>query len=239
MLPIFDPLREITFLTVLARMLIAAACGTAIGLERSSKNRPAGFRTHILVCIGAAAASLTGHYTYLVMHLPADISRIGAQVITGLGFIGAGTIVVTKRQTIKGLTTAAGLWTAGIVGLAIGAGFIEGGLVTAIMILLIETVFFNIGTHIKHAPEFSVELGYHTKPALDHMMRCCKDRNIAITDLQITGMTDDEGAEYQAMVSLRPIAPIVYEDLLDQIRSIKGVVSAEVIEKSSGKKLPI
>ena len=77
MLPIFDPLREITFLTVLARMLIAAACGTAIGLERSSKNRPAGFRTHILVCIGAAAASLTGHYTYLVMHLPADISRIG------------------------------------------------------------------------------------------------------------------------------------------------------------------
>ena len=77
MLPIFNGLRDINFLSTLVRMLLATLCGALIGLERSYKNRPAGFRTHMLVCIGACVASLTGHYIYLELHYPADISRIG------------------------------------------------------------------------------------------------------------------------------------------------------------------
>ncbi|MBQ3304872.1 MAG: MgtC/SapB family protein, partial [Clostridia bacterium] len=118
MLPLFDGIRALGLGAVAVKTLMACLCGTLIGLERSSKNRPAGFRTHTLVCLAAAMAALTSLYIYLEMKLPSDISRIGGQVITGLGFIGAGTIIITKRMTIKGLTTAAGLWTPGVIGLA-------------------------------------------------------------------------------------------------------------------------
>ena len=131
MLSIFNGLRAVNTLSVAVRMLLALLLGGAVGLERSYKNRPAGFRTHMLVCIGTCTASLTGHYLYLNLNLPADISRLGAQVISGLGFIGAGTIIVTKEHSVKGLTTAAGLWACGIVGLACGAGFYEGAVLTS------------------------------------------------------------------------------------------------------------
>ena len=135
MLSIFNGLRDINTATILFRMVLAMILGGLIGIERSMKNRPAGFRTHILIIIGATTASLTGHYIYLIMNLPTDMSRLGAQVITGLGFIGAGTIIVTGSKTVKGLTTAAGLWATGIVGLSIGAGFYEGALSGTISIL--------------------------------------------------------------------------------------------------------
>ena len=144
MLSFFDGFRDINSATILFRMVFAILCGGAIGIERSIKNRPAGFRTHVLIIIGATTASLTGHFIYLNMSLPTDMSRLGAQVITGLGFIGAGTIIVTGQRTVKGLTTAAGLWATGIMGLAIGAGFYEGALLGTIAILFAEIVLGNI-----------------------------------------------------------------------------------------------
>mgnify|MGYP001108824559 CR=1 FL=1 len=126
MLKMLDPLREINFYSVAFRMILACICGGIIGIEREYKHRPAGFRTHILICLGASMTTMTSQYLSLVMNYTTDISRLGAQVISGIGFIGAGTIIVTKRQRVKGLTTASGLWTVAIVGLAIGAGFYEG-----------------------------------------------------------------------------------------------------------------
>ena len=105
------------------RMLLAVICGGLIGIEREHKRRPAGFRTHILICLGASLTTLTSQYIYLQLDMFTDLTRLGAQVIAGMGFIGAGTIIVTKRRQIKGLTTAAGLWASAIVGLAVGAGY--------------------------------------------------------------------------------------------------------------------
>lgn len=227
MLSVFDSFRSINFVTVLFRMLLATACGALIGLERSSKNRPAGFRTHILVCIGAATASMTGHYLYLNLHLPADMTRLGAQVITGLGFLGAGTILVTNKGSVKGLTTAAGLWASGVAGLAIGGGFYEGGIVATVLILLVETVFSKIGKRIRHFPEFRIRLYYNEKPALDHMMRYCKDLGITITGLQITGTVSEEQSFCSALISLRPDSSIDEDSLLDRIRALSGVIMAE------------
>ncbi len=110
MLHLFDTLRNLNFISLLTQLLLAVFCGAAIGLERSAKNRPAGFRTHILVCLGGAVAAATGHFIYLGLGLPADVTRLSGQIITGLGFIGVGNIIVTKTMTVKGLTTAAGLW---------------------------------------------------------------------------------------------------------------------------------
>ena len=107
-------LREMNFVSVMFRLILAMVCGGMIGLERAFKRRPAGFRTHILICLGASLTTMTSQYLYLNMHYFTDMARLGAQVVAGIGFIGAGTIIVTRRQRVKGLTTAAGLWTSAI-----------------------------------------------------------------------------------------------------------------------------
>ena len=220
-------LRAISFGTVLLRMFLACFAGAAIGLERSYKNRPAGFRTHILVCVGAATASMTGIYLFLNCGLPTDISCLGAQVVSGLGFIGAGTIIVTRNRTVKGLTTAAGLWASGIIGLAIGAGFYEGGIIATALVLITETLFSMLNSRIKRSPEFIIRLHYHHKPALDQVMRTCKDSRISITNLRVVSGNTPDQTDYTALLSLRPRFKINRELLLTRIRSIHGVQDVE------------
>ncbi|MBR1559392.1 MAG: MgtC/SapB family protein [Clostridia bacterium] len=220
-------LRDINFGSVALRMVLAFLCGTAIGFERSYKNRPAGFRTHILVCIGAATASMTGIYLYLNMGLPTDISRLGAQVVSGLGFIGAGTIIVTRNRTVKGLTTAAGLWASGVIGLALGAGFYEGGLVATALVLVTETIFSVLGGRISRTPEFMLTLHYRHKPALDQVMRYCKDQKVAITNLRVVSNNDLENPDYTAVLSLRPNFRVNRDEMMAHIRNIHGVQDVE------------
>ena len=141
MLEFFNPIRDLNTVSVILRMLLAVMVGAVIGLERSAKNRPAGFRTHILVCMGAAVAAMTGLYLFLALKLPTDVSRLAAQVISGLGFIGAGTIVVTKKMSIKGLTTAAGLWVTAAVGMACGVGMYTLAAVSTVIVLLCFEAF--------------------------------------------------------------------------------------------------
>ena len=126
---LFDFLREFSFLSILLRLLLAMLFGGVIGLERGRKRRAAGFRTYMLVCLGAALTMLLSQYLHRMLNtvwsgaaLTIDVSRISAQVINGIGFLGAGTIIVTGRQQVKGLTTAAGLWASACMGIAIGAG---------------------------------------------------------------------------------------------------------------------
>ena len=227
MLSVFNNLREINTLTILFRMVLAIICGGLIGLERSVKNRPAGFRTHILIIVGATTASLTGHYIYLNMSLPTDMSRLGAQVITGLGFIGAGTIIVTGQKTVKGLTTAAGLWATGIVGLAIGAGFYEGAIAGTIAILFCEIVMGKV--KIKRQKAFRCVINYQYKDTLDHILRFCKDRGIAIKSLQIESESDGTGSKvYSAFLTLQPLREIDHKAFIRKVESFDGVINAYI-----------
>lgn len=116
--------RELTAAGIWIRILAAVLFGGILGIERGMKNRPAGLRTYMLVCIGACVVMLVNQYVYQVYHT-GDPVRMGAQVISGIGFLGAGTIVVTPHNQIRGLTTAAGLWAAACVGLALGLGLYE------------------------------------------------------------------------------------------------------------------
>lgn len=224
MLAIFDGVRSITFLSVLLRMAFAFACGAAIGLERSYKNRPAGFRTHILICVGAAAASMTGLFLYLNAHIPLDVSRIGASVVSGLGFIGAGTIIVTHNHAIHGLTTAAGLWVTGIIGLAIGAGYYEGGLAATVLILITELSLPRAASLIRYKPEFRLVLGYRNKAALDRVLRACIDQRLTITDLRVTG----EKGDYHAVIALRCRREFDQAGFTRQILGMPEILSAEM-----------
>ena len=227
MLSIFNGLRDINTATILFRMVLAMILGGLIGIERSMKNRPAGFRTHILIIIGATTASLTGHYIYLIMNLPTDMSRLGAQVITGLGFIGAGTIIVTGSKTVKGLTTAAGLWATGIVGLSLGAGFYEGAIAGTIAILFCEIVMSRF--RFRRYKTFHCVINYLHKDTLDHILRHCKDLHFAIKGLQIEGEADDSGEKvYSAFVALRPYKEIDYDAFIREVEGFDGVINAFV-----------
>ena len=130
-----DYLRDINMVSIILRLSLAMIFGGIIGFDRGKKKRPAGFRTHILVCIGSALAMITNQYIVQVMGMGGDPTRLGAQVISGIGFLGAGTILVTGRQQVKGLTTAAGLWASACMGLALGIGFYEGAIIGCALFL--------------------------------------------------------------------------------------------------------
>ena len=144
-------LREFHIVSILLRLGIAMFFGGFVGMERERKRRPAGFRTYLLVCVGSALTMLLGQYFALMLDsgwsaaaaqadLRSDVSRFGAQVINGIGFLGAGTIIITGRQEVKGLTTAAALWACGCMGLAIGAGFYECVVLSLVLIFLTTRV---------------------------------------------------------------------------------------------------
>ena len=147
MLTALDPLRQLNFASLLFRLALAMFFGGMIGMERERKRRPAGFRTYMLVCLGATLAGIVSQYNFIMLSTTfletakevgrtTDVSRIGAKVIGGIGFLGAGTVIVTGRQEVKGLTTAAGLWASACMGLAIGAGFYECVVLAFLLIFL-------------------------------------------------------------------------------------------------------
>lgn len=144
---LLDYLRQFNTASVLLRLTLAVLCGGLIGINREHKRRPAGFRTYMMVCMGAALSMILGQYEDTMLHTllsgafgtvgqPTDVTRFGAQVINGIGFLGTGTILITEQREVKGLTTAAGLWATACMGLAIGAGFYEGVFLSFVCIFL-------------------------------------------------------------------------------------------------------
>ena len=131
-----DFMYELNIYSISIRLLLAILLGGIIGLERGATRHAAGFRTHILVCMGAALAMLTNQFIYDTFSTLVDPARMGAQVITGVGFLGVGTILVTANKKIKGLTTAAGLWASACLGLAAGIGFYDGAILGGIAIFV-------------------------------------------------------------------------------------------------------
>ena len=124
--------------TISVRLLLALVCGGVLGFERTRKRRPAGLRTYMLVCVGAAVIMMTAQFMHQIWG--GDLGRLPAQVISGIGFLGAGTIITTKYHRILGLTTAAGLWASACLGLAIGIGFYFGAILTTVVLMLVVVI---------------------------------------------------------------------------------------------------
>ena len=228
MLPIFNGLRDVTLLSVTVRMVLAVICGGIIGMEREYKRRPAGFRTHILICLGASMTTLTSQFLYLNMHYYTDMARLGAQVVAGIGFIGAGTIIVTRRQRVKGLTTAAGLWAAAIIGLALGGGFYEGGIFATILILLAELLFSKLEYRmLENAPEINLYMEYTDKRCLENVLKLYRELNLKILNMEITRSTGSEKHNACAIFSLRLNKRCKVEQLVAKVSGTEGVVSVE------------
>ncbi len=147
---------------LIVRMVLAGVCGVVIGYERSRRQKDAGIRTHMIVALGAALAMIVSKYGFFDLlqfeGLRADASRIASNVITGVGFLGAGVIFV-KDVSIKGLTTAAGIWTTASVGLAIGAGMYTVALGATVLMVMFQLVFHKFFTRLENTVnEFTVTL---------------------------------------------------------------------------------
>lgn len=228
MISIFDGLREITLLSIAVRMGLAVLCGGIIGIEREYKRRPAGFRTHILICLGAAMTTMTSQFLYLNLHYYTDMARLGAQVIAGMGFIGAGTIIVTRRQRVKGLTTAAGLWTSAIVGLSLGGGFYEGGILATLLILLAELLFSKLEYRIlERAPEVNLYVEYSGKACLERVLSLYRSWGLKVLNMEITRPTGTATHNACAIFTLRMTRKCRVDDLVGAMDLMSGVISVK------------
>ena len=219
---------HLDFLSIFVRLFLAVICGGLIGLERERKRRPAGFRTHILICLGAAFTTLTSQYLLLDLGLFTDPARLGAQVIAGIGFIGAGTIIVTKRRQVKGLTTAAGLWASAIVGLCLGAGFFEGALYATLLILLAELIFVKLEYFlISSAKSVNIYVEYNDSSVLPLIVDAIKQTDTYIYDLEISKKNEIRGKKLSVIFSLNVPRKISHQMLLTQISETEGVTAVE------------
>lgn len=224
MLSFLDSLRDVTTVSVLLRLFLAVLCGGIIGIEREHKRRPAGFRTHILICLGASMTTLTSQYLFYNLNLYTDIGRLGAQVVAGIGFIGAGAIIVTKRRQVKGLTTAAGLWTCAIIGLAIGAGYYEAAVISTLVILIAEIFFVKFEYWILvNSRNLNIYVEYEDNENLDNVIRLIKGYRIVIIDLEITKSGNNSCAIFQLQLPKK----ITHDKIMTAISASEGVVSVE------------
>ena len=197
-------LRSLNEISITLRFVLAVICGGIIGLEREHKHRPAGFRTHILVCMGAASVMMTSQYLISLTGFATDPARLGAQVIAGIGFVGAGTIMVTKRRQVKGLTTAAGLWDASIVGLALGVGFYEAGIYATFLILAVEIVLSKLDWYlISNAKLINVYVEYETPENLTDILAALKEQGVRVLDIEITKNKLEVDVHISAIISLQ------------------------------------
>lgn len=220
-------LREVTYLAIALRLVCAVIIGGLIGLERGMKNRPAGLRTYMLVCVGSCLIMLTNQYLFQVSG-SGDPMRLGAQVVSGIGFLGAGTIIVTKHNQIKGLTTAAGLWAAAGVGLALGVGFYEAALIAGLLIFFVLTGLQKLDNRMRSKTK-TLEVYIEIADSLNigTLIRSIRDMNVEIEDVQLEHDVMPEDGTRSLFATLKCKKRTDHIPLMEAIHKIEGVVYLE------------
>jgi len=220
-------LQALSLPSVFLRMTLSVLCGGLIGMERYTRRRAAGFRTHILICLGAAGTTLTGQYLFFTLGQTTDISRLGAQVIAGVGVICAGSIILTQHNRVKGLTTAAGLWAAAIVGLCCGAGYYSGAVFCTGLIMAAEMLLIKLEYRLRNSSrERQLLISYDTAEALNRALAYLRGAGLYIVNLEIYN-SEDPGRPSCASVILRMRRQLQLNELLEGMAAIEGIRFAQ------------
>lgn len=216
-------LQEITFLSVIARLGLSVLIGGLLGAERGLRNRPAGFITYVLVCMGATLIMLTNQYISTVFP-GTDPTRFGAQVVSGIGFLGAGTIIVTRKDEIRGLTTAAGLWVAAGLGLAAGVGFYTGAIVGCLFTVFALVSLKRIDVYIKqHAKSMEIYLEYSTAFSIRTLSEFTEKQGYQLFDMQRGNVKSLKKELGTLVFSLSLLQRRNHQEVLDSLYFIEGV----------------
>ena len=238
---IFAPLREFNIYTMMLRVVIAMFMGGIVGFEREKKRRPAGFRTYMLVALGAAMTVMLSQYLdYMLNHdwldtasrvgIKTDVSRFGAQVVNGVGFLGAGTIIVTGRQEVKGLTTAAGLWASACMGLAIGAGFYECVIVGLALIILSMTLLPLIeDAMLSYSRNMTIYVEMDSFENLGSIVNRIKAEGIQLYDVEIEKDKREHMAKFSVLVTMHLPHRREHAELLAMLSTLDGVVAIDEV----------
>lgn len=222
-------LREFNIWTIIIRLFLAAILGGIIGLERGRQRRAAGLRTHILVCVGSALTVMVGFFAREALGIElSDPLRVSAQVISGIGFLGAGTIMLKGRFQIVGLTTAAGLWVTAAIGLSAGIGFYEGAIAAFLISIFTVIVLNKLERHINdNRSNFGVYVEIRQDKAVRECIESLKEKYQA-HDIQVTvprsGITGNVGIEVILVIPRKNKTAL--KDVINEINEYPSVVYA-------------
>ena len=220
-------LYELNIVSITLRVVLSMICGGIIGLEGSRKNRPAGFRTYMIVCLSAALVMMTNQYIYINFE-GSDPARLGAQVISGIGFLGAGTIIVTSRSQVKGLTSAAGLWASACLGVAIGIGFYSGAIIVALIVFIIITFFKKIDYLLTSTNKIlSIYTSFKSIEQLDKFIIYCNVSGYKVRDIEITKDPTQNEVSVIAIITLETKERINHIEVIQKLNSFEGLIHIE------------
>ncbi|MBE6047862.1 MAG: MgtC/SapB family protein [Clostridium sp.] len=224
-----DYISELNVVSIMIRLLMALICGGLIGIERGIKGRAAGCRTHMLVCIGAASAIMTNIYSMNKFNI-GDPTRIGAQVVSGIGFLGAGTILVTSKNQIKGLTTAAGLWASACMGLAIGMGFYELAIIGNIFIFGVVAIVNKFDRKVYGASRvINIYIEFESPEVIRGVIAYFRGKEYKILNIQIVKDKSIYKNKTGAIVGIKTKEKIEHGDVITELWEVEGIEYIEEI----------
>ena len=241
MITAFDALRELSMASVLLRLSLAMVCGGLIGMERGRKRRAAGLRTYMLVCLGATLSVILSQYFYVMLTTvwsadaslvgrTTDVSRIAAKVIGGIGFLGTGTIIITGKQEVRGLTTAAGLWASASLGIAIGAGCYECVIIAFALMLLCISLLPAVESYIiENARNINIFVEFTSLDDIGAILRCVKAQNAQIYDVEIERGSETRSGYPSAVLSMRMNQKMPHTQLMTALSDLEAVRSINEI----------
>ena len=210
-----------SIVVVTVRILLATLLGGIIGMERSRHGRDAGLRTHIFICLGSAMTALIGIYCHDILGYNLDPLRISAQVVSGIGFLGAGTILVKNSSKVTGLTTAAGMWATAAIGIATGVGFYEAAVLCAILCVLTAALFTRLEAKHKGNHQFYIEIdnAAETNRIIDEI------KTISIDKIEVITLAPRSGTQGNiGLVATIPLTKTDKQTVISNILKLNNVV---------------
>lgn len=214
--------------SIVVRLVLAVLLGGVIGFERGKAGRPAGLRTHILVCLGSTLAIMTNQFITQEFG-SGDPTRIAAQVVSGIGFLGAGTIIVTGRHQVKGLTTAAGLWATACMGIAIGIGFYKAAVLTCFLIFFVTVVLHRLDNFVLSKSKIlEIYIEFNKSTSFNIIKDDFTLLNIKIDHIEIIKSSYGSDSTVSAIMTIRLKEKRVKLDLIAELCTIQGI---EIVEE--------
>ena len=227
---VIEHLHEVNLVSMLVRFAIALLGGGIIGMSRGKRQHAAGLRTHLLVCIGAASVMMTSLYQAQNLGVPGDAFRMPAQVVSGVGFLGAGSILVTGKRHVTGLTTAAGLWASACMGLAIGAGFYECMLISFLLIVMSMKFLPYIENLImSKAVNMTVYIEVDNIENLGSVLGFLKREEVRIYEVELDKQQNEHVSQINSLLSIRLPMRCKHTELLAALSTLEGVISIEEV----------
>lgn len=220
---------ELTLPSIIARLILATVMGSLVGVERAHKRYAAGIRTFALVCLGAALATVTSAYLTASHFGQTDVARIPAQILCGIGFLGAGTIIVTDRRQVKGLTTAAGLWVTSAMGIAIGAGFIWAALVCLCLVLITNYLMYYMTRYVEnHTRTIDIYVEAERKQ-VDTLLRFIREQGYLIISIERRKEPSILDEDIALRIEIDMLKRYYHPQLIDDMMNVEGVHYIEEI----------